>query len=322
MIQSVSTLTMCRRAAFAVMVSGVIWAGGGRALAAQLYATCITNSQIDAVDTVANTVTTFLNTPSAADSIMFDTSGRVIYTQLYTGQVRRYDPSSSNDVLIAGGFSTPADIVLDPGGNSILVSDYSSGTVFRVNLTNGVVTTLLAPGGNPEGLAYDGTRLFANLGLRYGGSTGKYVAEINPTTGAILAVSPGLDSLDGLTYDPYSGLLYASSLFGNRILSLDPNNLNNVQDVTGRLGVIPSPDGITTDGTGDVFVASSDLIGDGHVYQINLITHTLTQETYVPGLDDLAPASGPGSLIPEPSSWALVVVGFSAVAMAGRRMKK
>jgi DNA-binding beta-propeller fold protein YncE len=162
--------------------------------------------------------------------------------------------------------------------------------------------------------------LFANLGYRYGGPTAKYVAEINPANGAILAVSPGLNSLDGLTYDPYSGRLFASSVLGNTVYSIDPNNLSNVTDLAAKFGGgIPAPDGITTDGTGDVFVASSDSLGDGHIYQINLVTQTLTQDTYVPGLDDLAPASGPGSLVPEPTVWLLTASGFGCLPLLRRR---
>ena len=108
----------------------------------------------------------------------------------------------------------------------------------------------------------------------------------------------------------YSARLYATSVFGNTVYEIDPNNLNNVQDlaVSLKLGSIPGPDGITTDGIGNLFVASSDSLGDGHVYQIDLINNTLTQKTYVYGLDDLAPASGLGSM-PEPSSIVLLSIG-------------
>jgi hypothetical protein len=321
MIHFASSISTSRKAVFTLIALTILALGSGPAFAIELYATSITNSQIDQVDTVANTVTTYLNTPSAADSIMFDNAQRLIYTQLFTGDVSRYDPISTSNTLIASGFNEPADVVLEPGGHTMLLSEFFGGKIDRINLTNGAVSTLLTPGGNPEGLAYDGPRLFANLGLRAGGPTGKQVAEIDPTTGAILSTSPGLDSLDGLTYDPYSGLLYASSLFGNCIYSIDPNNLTNVQNITAKLGIIPGPDGITTDGTGDLFVASSGIVGDSHIYQINLINNTLTQETFVSGLDDLAPASGLGS-IPEPTSLTLVALGLSALLITTRRPKK
>jgi sugar lactone lactonase YvrE len=305
----------------AAVILSIVSIVSGRAQAAELYATSIAGSQIDKVDTVANTVTTYLNTPSAADSIMFDSTQRVIYTQLFSGQVRRFDPTNSTDVAIAGGFNEPADITLEPGGQTMLVSEFLGGKIDRVNLTTNAVSTLLAPGANPEGLAYDGARLFANLGSRSGGPTGKFVAEINPTTGAILATSPDLDSLDGLTFDPYTGLLYATSVFGNLVYSIDPNNLSVVHDVTSKIGSIPGPDGITTDGVGNIYIASSGSLGDSHIYQLDLINQTLTQKTFVNGLDDLAPLSGLGS-IPEPSSFVLAGFGFAVLAAWHWRRRK
>jgi sugar lactone lactonase YvrE len=250
---------------------------------------------------------------------MFDPAQRAIYTLHYAGEVRRYDPSSATDTGIASGLNFPADIALEPGGNTMLVSEIWAGKIDRINLTSFAVTTLLTPGGNPEGLAYVGTRLFANLGNRYGGPTGKYVAEIDPVTGNVLATSPGLDSLDGLTYDSFSGRLYASSLYGNLVYSFDPNNLSNFSDVTSKLGTIPGPDGITSDGIGNIFIAAG---GDEYIYQLDLVNNTLMQKNYVYGLDDLAPASGLGSLIPEPSSSALAGLGLAGLLISRGRVKK
>jgi streptogramin lyase len=288
----------------------------GRAQATILYTTSNGGySEIDQVDTIPQTASTYLSiTPSdQPDSIIFDSSGNVIYSAFNVGEVIRYDPNTTVSTVLATGLGTPADMVLEPGGNSMLVSGYSGGTIDRINLNTNTVTPLSAGLGNPEGLAYVGSKLFANIGYRYGGATAKEVAQIDPVTGAILATSPGLNSLDGLTYDPYSGLLYAASLLGNLIYSIDPNNLNNVQIATGTR-FVPGPDGITADGLGNIFIASSASDGDSHVYQFNLISNTLTQNAFVPGLDDLAPASGDGS-VPEPSSLALLsfgVLGFGA----------
>ena len=302
----------------------VVLIGSGRASATTLYATSIAGSEIYQVDTVANTATPYLNTQYPADSIIFDLSQNVIYTRITTGEVRLYNPSSSTDSLIASGFNGPADMTLEPGGNTMLVSEFYGGKIDRINLTTHAVSTLLSPvSSGPEGLAYDGSRLFANLGVRSTAAQ-KYVAEINPVTGAIMAQSPLFSSLDGLTYDPYSARLYATSVFGNTVYEIDPNNLNNVQDlgVSLKLGSIPGPDGITTDGIGNLFVASSDSLGDGHVYQIDLINNTLTQKTYVYGLDDLAPASGLGSM-PEPSSIVLLSIGVIGLfAYVWRKRKR
>ena len=313
------SVSACGKTAIAVMALSIVLLGSGRASATQLYATSISGNEIYQVDTVGNTVTPYLNTVYAADSVMFDSSQNVIYTRINQGEVRLYNPNSAIDSLIAGGFTGPADIALEPGGGTMLVSEFYGGRIDRINLTTHVVTTLLTTvGSGPEGLAYDGSRLFANLGVRSTGAQ-KYVAEIDPVTGAILAQSPLLSSLDGLTYDPYSGRLFASSVFGNTVYEFDPNNLNNVQDLSLKLGSIPGPDGITTDGIGNIFVASTGA-PDGYVYQIDLIGQTLTQKQYVPGLDDLAPASGLGSgTVPEPLTMFAVGMGIAGLGGYIRR---
>ncbi len=123
MIRNVSSKSARRNAVIAAVVLGIVSLSGGRAWGTTLYATSISGSQIDKVDTAAVSWSLYLNTPSAADSIMFDSSQRIIYDQLFTGQVRRYDPSAATDTLIAGGLSFPADMTLEPGGNSMLVSE-------------------------------------------------------------------------------------------------------------------------------------------------------------------------------------------------------
>src|SRR5271165_2582501 len=101
----------------------------GRAQAATLYATSISGSQIYQVDTSTNTVTNYVTTPTAPDSIIFDSSGRVIYSQLYAGEVDRYDPVGMTTTTLAVGLSTPADMVLEPSGNSMLVSEFTGGKI-------------------------------------------------------------------------------------------------------------------------------------------------------------------------------------------------
>src|ERR1017187_5372360 len=119
--QHTLSISACRKTAFAVIALSIVFVCSGRASATQLYATSISGSEIYHVDTVANTVTPYLNTQYPADSVMFDTSQNVIYTRLTIGEVRLYNPNSSTDSLIASGFSGPADITLEPGGGTMLL---------------------------------------------------------------------------------------------------------------------------------------------------------------------------------------------------------
>jgi hypothetical protein len=239
------------------------------------------------------------------DSLLFDANKNIIYTNLQTGQVRRFNTTTHVDSLIAGGFNDPADLCLEPGGGSLLVSDFLAGIIYRINLTTNAVSILGNYGGNPQGLAYDNLgRLYANLGTRSGGAT-SFVAQLNPVTGAILQQSVGLVQLDGLTFDSFTGQLYDPSLSGNGIFRIDPTTLG-VTLLPGSTGV--AFDGITNDAAGNLYIANSG----NRIYQYNLPTSVLTPETIVAGLDDLAPAAGLGST-PEPAGVILTLIGAAAV---------
>jgi sugar lactone lactonase YvrE len=262
-------------------------------------------------------VTPVFTTIGGPDSLIFDGNNNIIYTNLTSlHQVREYNTTTNTDSLIAGNFNDPADLVLEPGGQTILMSDFLSGQIFRINLTTHAVSTLGTYGGNPQGTAYDSTgRLFANLGTRTGGAT-SFVAQLNPVTGAVLAVSANLVSLDGLTFDPFSGKLYGASLNGNGIYQIDPNTLAATV-LPNSAG--PAFDGITTDGAGNLYIANSNT----RIYQYNLATSTLTAQTFVSGLDDLAPVFGAGAPTPLPSSFlgGLVLLGIFGLIwkLRGRR---
>ena len=300
-------ISVSRKAALTVAVLGLLLFGSQRADATILYATSSSNNVIYQDNSlIPNSATPYFTALQSPDSLMFDTLGNVIYTALSAGTVRSYNPNTVVDSVITSGLSGPADVALEPGGNSMLVSEFNGGKIDRINLTTHLVTNLYSSSGtNPEGIAYDNAgNLFANLGVRSGTALTKYLAKINPVTGAILGQTANLSSLDGLTYDSYSHMLFAASIFGppsgpgGTVYQIDPNNLSNVVDIVQAYGgIIRGADGITSDGLGHIFVASAPGGGgDGHIYDISLINHTVTQGDFISdGLDDLAPASGLGA---------------------------
>ena len=286
-----------------------------------VYGTSIEGANLFRYDTTTNVVTTVTNLGligRMADSMVFDNSGRIIYSSIYTGEVRRFDPTSNTDTLLANGLNNPADLLLEPGGNSVLVSEYSGGKIDRINLTTNAVTTLGNYGGNPEGLAYDSAgRLYANLGCRECGSTGKYIAELNPTTGAVIRTSGGLNSLDGLTFDSVTGKLFASSLYGNGLYAVDTGTLAATAI---KFGSISLPDGIASDNAGNLFLASR---GNFTIYEYNIASDTLSPLKYIYGLDDLAPVAGLGAAsVPEPFTLSLLGLGLAGLGFAKRRKQK
>jgi streptogramin lyase len=276
-----------------------------------LYGTEFSGQRVVMIDTIKNTVTTVSSTLGNPDSLIF-VGQNILYTDESSAHaLRELNPITHSDTILTSQFGVPADLTLTPDGKSVLVSDFTLGKIIRYDFQSQTTSVFASPGGNPEGLVFDSAgRLFANLGIRANGPTGTFVAQLDPITGAILHSSPGLDSTDGLTFDSKSGLLYATSRNSGSVYSINPDNLSIVSTII-PAGVLVSPDGITADGKGNLFIAVQ---GDSRVYEYNIASRSLTPETVVPGvLDDLAPASGPGSPVPEPA--AIVQLGFGAVSM-------
>ena len=279
-----------------------------------------TVGQIFSLNTTTKTASLVETTPIQPDSLIFDPSGRIIYT-VYTSnfggtpQLRIYNPSTMTDTPLATGFSSQlVDLVLDPGGTTLLAADRGNANIDRVNISTGVYSPLGATGSfsGVNGMAYDSSgHLFAVLG------SGSDVAQINPTTGAIIKTgSSPTGAFDGLTYDPFSGKLWAAGF--SCIYSIDTTTLTPSSCITGVSGA----DGITTDGIGDLFIAS---FGTLLVQEYNITSGTFTTVSgVIGGLDDLAPASGlgapppPTTGAPEPAAILMTTGGLLALILRRR----
>jgi sugar lactone lactonase YvrE len=240
---------------------------------------------------------------------------------LYSGgsTIRSYNPKTHVDTLVAGGFNGSADLALDPGGKTVLVSEFGTGKIFRVDLTTHSVTPFSSLAGGStgaNGITYDSSgHLFVANGPRFAGFPDSFVYQLDPKTGAILNKSAAVTGLDGLTFDPFSGKLYATSYEGSELYAVNPTTL-----AVTPLATIPGPDGIASNGKGTIWIASYSA---DRVYQYDINTTTLTPNAVIPGqLDDLAPLTGLGAAVPEPSTFALAGFGLlTALGYAWRRRK-
>jgi sugar lactone lactonase YvrE len=297
------------------MVLGALSFSPRRAEAATVYASSITNNTIYTVDTVTKVVTPVLNTGQPLDSLFFDPSGRIIYDELDNGTVMAFNPKTLSNVLLASNIAQPIDMALEPNQSTFLVSAASSNSLVRVSLAGGTVGSPLNLSGRPDGIIYDNTgRLFVNISSGFQNNNSQ-VVQLNPTTGAVIATSGNTGIfLDGLTYDSFSGFLYASDYNNGKILKINPNTLT-FTDLTPLGAALNQPDGITSDGLGNLYIASRN---NATVIQYNIATNTDTAIAMINGLDDLAPAAGLGAPVPEPSSLVLGGLACLMVVVAHR----
>jgi streptogramin lyase len=234
-----------------------------------IYATSYEGHAIYKVDTVPATATLFYDTnnftPSnQPDSLLFDTSGNIIYTGHLLGTVHKLTVPGLVDTQIASpsdGFIHPSDLSLEPSGITVLASDFNNNVLKRVSLTGGgttIVATL------PGGMHYSGSTYATNitgphLFINAESATGDQVLELDPVTGTTLNASvPNLNlDLDGLCFDSLTGHLWACSQTSGELVEFAPGSLTYVIHSLPTLsGNSLLPDGICTDSAGSIFWAS------------------------------------------------------------------
>jgi DNA-binding beta-propeller fold protein YncE len=273
------------------------------ALGATLYATSLDNQKIVQVDTTTNTVTTVQSLSFQPDSLIFSNPTTIVFTGISNGTLDQLDLTTHTVTQLASGLNGPRDVTLEPGGNTVLVSDSNNDRIERVNLTTHAVS-LLASGFFPDGITYD------NAGHLFVVDDRGLVLQLDPTTGATInSIRLPTNNADGITYDSFTGKLWVTD-FNGGVISVD-TGLTTTQEFGSPFG--SGQDGIEGDGNGTLFVASRDF----HVYEFSILGHTWKQDTFVSGLDDLAPVVGLGSpqTAPEPAS--LTLLGLGVVSLAG-----
>ena len=256
-----------------------------------LYTTDFTDSKLYSVD-VTTGLNTFITTTGAPpDSLIFASQDSVLYSAFSAGSLWNYNIPTRLNTMLVSGLGNPADLALEPSMASVLIAD-TGGRILRYVLGAGNHYTVLAsnltiPGlTRVDGITYDNSvppKLFAVINRNS-------VYQIDPVLGtAINQISVpncvgGSCGLDGVTFDssesqPY---LWVSAFAANSLVKI-PTDLST--STLKAIGMIPIPDGLESDGKGNIFVAAHFT----NIWQYNIATDTATMKNAVPGLDDLAP---------------------------------
>ena len=125
---------------------------GGEGSVATLFATSRDNHQLLQADIGTKRLAVLRMTADTPDSVVVTAQGRLIYDEPVVNELRCLDPTANTDTLLAGfdnGINSPQDLLLEPGGTSVLVSNFTGAALTRTNLTTGA-TSVLAKIASPE----------------------------------------------------------------------------------------------------------------------------------------------------------------------------
>jgi hypothetical protein len=292
----------------------VLASAGAPAMGEMLFVTSqpSTSPGILRVDTSTNVVTTVFHTTGRPDSLIFDTHGNLVYTTVdQNPSVNILNLSTGSSRVIAGGFTQARDMTLEPGGSSVLVSDFLGNRIDRVNLNTGV-KSVLANVSRPDGITYDNAgHVFAVINRS---GPNQSVVQLDPTTGSIIK-SLNLSSLtnngDGITFDPFTGRLWVGFNDGPGGVIEIPTSLTGATVFSSRGTTFA--DGLEADGQGHIFIANV-FSNPERVAEFDITSGVFTQLTSVVAIDDLAPIVGLGAPVPEPGSLALFGLGVGGLA--------
>lgn len=254
--------------------------------AQMLYATGEYTKQLDLVNMVTGQVSVVYSMAGIGakpDSLLLNSQGQIIYTVTNLGLLGMYDTGTGINTVLASGLSYPRDLVFDFGTeNSLLIANYARGQILRYNMITGTVSILAKNLGSTDGLAYDAA------GNLFVVAHHNKVCQIDPTLGTVLnciVIEPAykVNGADGLTYDPYSGQLWATHIgtIGNGLMEI-PTDLSSVTFF--QTGNIHTPDGVQPDGYGNLYIGATLQ----HIVVYNIPTDTITKSVYCKSVDDIA----------------------------------
>jgi sugar lactone lactonase YvrE len=219
-------------------------------------------------------VTSLLNTgPGTPDGLVFDNNGDIVYSLNAAGQVGIFNPATNANRALASGFSASAsDLVLDPGGTTVLLADKSNNRVVRIDLTTGAVSALGGSIAVPNGIASDNYDNLFVVSTNNGAGGGNSLLQLNPATGAVLRTIPlhSAGYTDGLAFDPVTCAFWVADNASGLIEVSNYLSSPHVQEFSSPIG--GSFDGVESDGQGNLYVTDS---------QTRLVKYAVATNTFV-----------------------------------------
>jgi hypothetical protein len=277
------------------LVSALIPLIGLMSIAQQVYISNEPNKSLQLLNFGASPpkLTTLFTAAAKLDDLTINAAGQLIYSMPSLNEVDLYDPLTGQNSKLTSGVKLARDLAIEPGGQTLLIASYSPGAIYRYNFATGALTLLASKLKGCDGIAYDP---YGNL---YAVANHNTIVQINPTTGAVLntlVLEPhhGINGGDGLTYDSYSGSLWAthdgSTGVGVIQIPVTAAGLGS----TFSLFLTPTlqksgsaPDGIKADGQGNLYIGA---IWTAAIY--NIPTNTITKNVVVKGADGVSLVPG------------------------------
>jgi sugar lactone lactonase YvrE len=204
--------------------------------------------------------------PAFAGTIYFDTA-----TTLYT-----LDQTSGTVTQLATGFTGARGIAVGSDGN-LYVADYGAGELDQVV---GSTINPYATISGAYGVVADGNNLLVSTFT----STGDIVTVTAADTFTTMVTPYG--NLTDLTFGP-NGDLYFGAQSASSVIQWDGTNYSTYVSLAGDGGTVPTPRGLSFDGSGNLYVAdSASLNGFGSgVYKFDgMVLSKLTPAGAVKGL--------------------------------------
>lgn len=259
------------------------------ASAQQLYISNEPKKSLELLNLANSQITTLYTATADLDDLTLNSAGQLIYSIPSLGEVDLYDPVAKTNKVLVTGLKYARDLEIEPGGQTMLIAIYTGGKIMRYNFTTGTTTLLVQKLGTCDGITYDP---YGNL---YAVANHNTIVQINPATGAVLktlVLEPhqGVNGGDGLTYDPYTGSLWATHDgtlgFGVLQIPVSASGFSSSFSLYLTPGVT-ALDGIKSDGKGNLYIGAIHTLA---VY--NIPTNTVTKDIVVNGADGVSLVPG------------------------------